>query len=84
MKRLMRAFNGLDVERNRMVPKRLVEITWTLCHVVKFISFVAGKHFAALDTLNMKFFLKYEMVITKMLALPNLQTQFSESCKQAD
>ena len=80
----MKAFNGLDVERNRMVPKRLVEITWTLCHVVKFISFVAGKHFAALDTLNMKFFLKYEMVITKMLALPNLQTQFSESCKQAD
>ena len=82
MKRLMRAFNGLDVERNRMVPKRLVEITWTLCHVVKFISFVAGKHFAALDTLNMKFFLKYEMVITKMLALPNLQKQFSELCKK--
>ena len=80
----MKAFNGLDVERNRMVPKRLVEITWTLCHVVKFISFVAGKHFAALDTLNMKFFLKYEMVITKMLALPNLQTHFSESCKQTD
>ena len=78
----MRAFNGLDVERNRMVPKRLVEITWTLCHVVKFISFVAGKHFAALDTLNMKFFLKYEMVITKMLALPNLQKQFSELCKK--
>ena len=76
----MRAFNGLNVERNRMVPKRLVEITWTLCHVVKFISFVAGKHFAALDTLNMKFFLKYEMVITKMLALPNLQKQFSELC----
>ena len=80
----MRAFNGLDVERNRMVPKRLVEITWTLCHVVKFISFVAGKHFAALDTLNMKFFLKYEMVITKMLALPNLQKQFSELCKKTD
>ena len=80
----MRAFNGLDVERNRMVPKRLVEITWTLCHVVKFISFVAGKHFAALDILNMKFFLTYKMVITKMLALPNLQKQFSELCKKTD
>ena len=80
----MKAFNGLNVERNRMVPKRLAEITWTLCHVVKFISFVAGKHFAALDILNMKFFLKYEMVITKMLALPNLQKQFSELCKKTD
>ena len=78
----MKAFNGLDVEKNRMVPQRLVDTTWTLCHVVKFISFVAGKHFAALDILNMKFFLKYEMVITKMSALPNLQTQFSELCQK--
>ena len=58
----MKAFNGLDVVRNRMVLQRLDEITWILCHVVMFISFVDEKHFAALDILNMKhFYVSFEI-----------------------